>query len=44
MTLKTKLILSISILLVFGFVLTNVNNYRVSLGPFAKTSSNIPCR
>ncbi len=29
-TLKTKLILSVSILLVFGFVLTNVNNYRVS--------------
>ena len=30
MTLKTKLILSVSILLVFGFVLTNVNTYRVS--------------
>lgn len=30
MTLKIKLILSISILLVFGFVLTNVNNYLVS--------------
>jgi diguanylate cyclase (GGDEF)-like protein len=30
MPLKTKLILSVSILLVFGFVLTNVNHYRVS--------------
>lgn len=29
-TLKTKLILSLSVILVFGFVLTNVNNYRVS--------------
>lgn len=29
-TLKTKLILSLSIILVFGFVLTNVNNYLVS--------------
>lgn len=30
MTLKTKLILSVSILLVFGFLLSNINNYRVS--------------
>jgi diguanylate cyclase (GGDEF)-like protein len=30
LTLKTKLIFSISILLVFGFALTNLNNYRVS--------------
>lgn len=36
MTLKTKLILSVSILLVFGFVLTNVNNYRVSTSSIRK--------
>jgi diguanylate cyclase (GGDEF)-like protein len=29
-SLKTKLILSVSIILVFGFALTNINNYRVS--------------
>ncbi len=29
-SLKTKLILSLSIILIFGFLLTNVNNYRVS--------------
>ena len=30
LTLKTKLILSLSTILIFGFVLTNVNNYLVS--------------
>jgi len=36
LTLKTKLILSVSILLVFGFALTNINNYRVSIRSLRK--------
>lgn len=36
LTLKTRLILSVSVLLVFGFALTNINNYRVSLRSLRK--------